>query len=268
MMAQSDYNLLNEGISGAPVFQNIDEAIQALRSKNSGPNAPTLAVDGEEFLLKPEPADGFWYCYQWFGVTLGWVERWRVNTATGEVTLAGVADNAWQSVWHPWNMLAENDGATGEIWRFAANGAVALVTTPDFVDGWEYAFSFENIQSTAGTASNTTLRCNLFRETSGAYAGAGRISEVPISVAEIGNCFFELLAPRKARRTHLGASIGGYGSATNQAANSGALNYSYWVAHAAAQKITRAQFSASAGNLTGSGTAGRIIMLKRKDSKP
>jgi hypothetical protein len=65
------------------------------------------------------------------------------GAATSPVNAAG---------WHPYNLLVAGGAQTGIIYDFAVNGAVATVTSPDFVNGYEYRFVFHGMAITLGTS--------------------------------------------------------------------------------------------------------------------
>lgn len=161
--------------------------------------------------------------------------------------------------WHPYNKVTVGDTNTGVIWSFAANGAVATVTTPDFADGWEYAFQFERLQTSSG--SSTSFNINLFRETAGAYAGASALVASGFSSTLILNGYAELLNPRLVRTHHVAQGFFAVSLISN--AVGGFTVGSGGAAHGTAQKILRAQFSCGAGNITGTGAA--IYMLRRRN---
>ena len=52
--------------------------------------------------------------------------------------------------WHPYNMVTANDGATGVFYDFAVNGAQATITTPTFVDGYDYMVRWVGISHNDG----------------------------------------------------------------------------------------------------------------------
>jgi len=162
--------------------------------------------------------------------------------------------------WQPWN------GTNGLIWSFPVDGAVSTVTSPDFEDGYEYLFVGNAVQS----SSSGNLRMNLFRETSGAYAGAVNVSITSLSGVSIIDFRAEVEFARMVRRNH--AILGGESNLGTDVALSYAGSTSrYWadagarpvVRHATAQKILRVQFSVSSGNITGSGSEGQIYMYRR-----
>ncbi|MCA3797231.1 MAG: hypothetical protein IOC66_33705 [Burkholderia sp.] len=162
--------------------------------------------------------------------------------------------------WHPFNKVTNSDANTGRIWSQAVDGAVAAVTTPDFADGWDYAFLFDRVAHSSAGAQN--LRFNLFRETSGVYAGAANHVSIPTGFFVAG--FFEIQNARLTRAAHLVSGI----SATSVLGDAVILSSSVsflgvGAAHATAQKILRAQISFSGGNITGTGAA--IYMLRRRN---
>jgi hypothetical protein len=155
--------------------------------------------------------------------------------------------------WHPYNGTNVGDGATGLIYDFAVSGAVTLITSPDFVDGYEYRFMFDMLSS-----SVTNFTVNLWRETAGAYAGATDLMSGITAGTSLLRGFVEILQPRRISNwcnvvpVDLFAQV-----ASTNAVNTGAIPTVVKVSHTTAQKILRAQFSK--GLLGG----GRVYMHKR-----
>jgi hypothetical protein len=58
--------------------------------------------------------------------------------------------------WHPYNQTAVGAG-TGLIWDFAADGAVAFVESPVFVDGYEYMWVWSALTVPGGLAVTLLL---------------------------------------------------------------------------------------------------------------
>lgn len=57
-----------------------------------------------------------------------------------------------QAMWHPYDGTNWDDGETGELWSFSTDGAQNQVTSPNFVDGYEYRFILVDLaQSGSGT---------------------------------------------------------------------------------------------------------------------
>jgi hypothetical protein len=159
--------------------------------------------------------------------------------------------------WHPFDKVTNGDANTGRIWSFAVNGAVAAVTSPDFVDGWDYGFWFERVGGSSGSVTN--FNANLWRETTGAYAGVGQIGSVAGTLVYTG--FLEIAGTRLVRTAHAitGPVVSlGAANAVQAQGVSGSV-----AVHATAQKILRCQFTCTAGNITGTGAA--IYMLRRRN---
>lgn len=165
-----------------------------------------------------------------------------IAIAEGDPTAPVVA-----SAWHPFNKVTNGDANTGQIWGFTANGAVAAVTSPDFADGWDYGFLFQDVSVAV------SLRINLWRETSGAYAGPvamGAATGVVSGFVELPFCR-RVLSSQSANFS-LGDSV-----AIRAPGNAG-------IPCSPSQKILRAQFSAGSGNI--GGTASSFIYMYRKRS--
>lgn len=161
--------------------------------------------------------------------------------------------------WHPYNKTMNNGSETGRIWSTAVDGAQAVITTPDFVDGWDYAFLFDRVAHSSGGAAN--LRFNLYRETGAAYAGVANHVSVPTGQWVTG--FFEAVGFRLIRGAHYVWSNHVLGTSADAALTSSEVLFlGVGARHATAQKILRAQISFSAGNVQGTGAA--IYMLRRR----
>ena len=161
------------------------------------------------------------------------------------------------------------DTNNGLIYNFPTDGAVATVTSPDFVDGYDYAFFIDRI---LGTTTLQALRIDWYRETSAAYSGPDALVGMSISTTVAENAFIELPMVRVTKRYHdllgsnLNASIdsfSGGGAFATANTTSGAISNS-GISHATPQKILRVRFSAASGNITGSGAIGQIYMYRRR----
>ena len=164
--------------------------------------------------------------------------------------------------WHPYNKITVGDANTGVIYSFPTNGTLATVTTPDFEDGYEYAFLVDQIRPAGGAGSNLSI--NLYRETSAAYAGTTSFGfSVGTSNFLLG--WVELLLPRETRVGHMITfnmiEYRGSNQTTPNQASSGVTG----VTHATAQKILRAQFGFSGQSITGGTGVGTITMFRRKE---
>lgn len=172
-----------------------------------------------------------------------------------------------QTAWHPYNKVTVGDTNNGLIYNFPTDGAVATVTSPDFVDGYDYAFFVDRVLSTGGGA----FRIDWYRETSAAYSGVDDLFNLSSTI--LRTAFFELPMVRVTKRYHdlIGSSSitstdsVGLNSLSRAVANttSGAINNT-GINHATHQKILRVRFSSSSGNITGSGADGKIYMYRRR----
>jgi hypothetical protein len=157
--------------------------------------------------------------------------------------------------WVPYNKILAGDSNTGLIYSFAVSGAVTTVTSPDFVDGFEYAFLFDRL--TVGTQ----IRANFYRETAAAYAGVMAITPA------IGASYSGFLVAERARQSLAGHAFESAMMTDSSASIAPANTQSgrLYIAHGATKnKILRAQFSPTSGG-TGTFTAGDIYMFKRRD---
>lgn len=203
-------------------------------------------------------------------ITSELAKKWRDNPlaiAEGDSTAP-----VNQTAWHPYNKVTVNDANTGIIYNFPTDGAVATVTSPDFQDGYEYAFMFADLASSAASA---TLRIDWYRETSAAYSGVTSVSGATLfsSTTLPLNAFFALPFVRFTRRYHIltGESLTGstniFVDANTTSIHSGVASDPVVVEgirHATPQKILRVRFSANSGNITGSGSTGTITMYRRR----
>lgn len=53
--------------------------------------------------------------------------------------------------WHPVNMVLVGDGSMGRFYDFATDGALATITTPTFVDGYDYLVRWVGASPGGGT---------------------------------------------------------------------------------------------------------------------
>lgn len=164
------------------------------------------------------------------------------------------------TIWNPYNKVTNGDANTGLIWSFAANGTVATVTSPDFVDGYEYAFWFDEVRQTNTVLNPLTV--NFYRETSAAYSGVSTLVG-SLSSSASASGYFEILMPRRVQRQHVAVLYSNALDATDVVVSDNPDRRI--VKHTTAQKLQRVQFGVSGGNsITGSGSTGRIFMYRRK----
>jgi len=186
----------------------------------------------------------------------------RTAEATAAPIAALAAGDAGAPVvaagWHPYNMANVGDGQTGLIYSFPVNGALSEITSPDFEDGYEYAFWIDQIR---GTSLGQDFRINLYRETSNAYAGF-QDTGVDVSNSSSVSGWVEIPRARRTLRNHFHYNL----LAVDSSNSINLINYDVFIVrHGTAQKILRAKFAAGFGNLTGSGSTGQIYMHRRRD---
>ena len=142
------------------------------------------------------------------------------------------------------------------IYDFAVHGTVATVTSPDFADGWEYLFLFDEAATSGGVTSD--LQIELYRATTAAYATASTILTDAAGSTVRGFCTIH--APRSTFNFHRISSEIADGAAGNSASLGATETNNALITHGTAQKLLRARFSWSAGSFNG----GKIFMLKRQ----
>jgi hypothetical protein len=149
--------------------------------------------------------------------------------------------------WHPYNSGAVGDSNTGRIWSFAVDGTATTITTPDFVDGFEYRLRFAEL---VAASLSGALRIQLFRQTTGSL---GATVDIANTTSNPIDGTVDILRPRlDASGVVLVPSlIFGTGSSVAPIA------YPY---SAARQKALRAVISVQSGNLQG----GAVFMDRRK----
>lgn len=69
--------------------------------------------------------------------------------------------------WVPYDMVEYGDGADGVIYDFSVDGAVASITSPTFVKGWDYKLVFFSLANSTGY---TDLRIQGYRVNDSTWA--------------------------------------------------------------------------------------------------
>lgn len=146
--------------------------------------------------------------------------------------------------WHPYDMVAVGDGATGVFYDFAVHGTQATITTPDFADGYEYAIRFADLGCSAASALNV----DLYRETDAAYTTVWTSANTTAGAAY---GWVEIHAPRVAGTEHF-VTARATMAVSAEAATSG-----FW--DATVQKVLRARLSWTSGNID----AGTVALYRR-----
>lgn len=159
--------------------------------------------------------------------------------------------------WHPYDGVTVGDGNTGLFYDFAVHGVVASVETPNWVDDYEYMVTLEAV-STSHNATADPFLCQLYPETTAAYAAGIAIDETPAVGATYAiSAQVRFYAPRLVQKSMLFDSISGvYDAPGVFAGNANA----YLIANATAQKHLKARFLFTSGNID----AGKMYLYRRK----
>jgi hypothetical protein len=168
-----------------------------------------------------------------------------VAIAEGDLDAPAVAAG-----WHPYDKVLNGDTNTGEVYSFAADGAVASFESPNFSDRYEYRFLIDAL----GASAIADLTIELYRATSAAYAGSALL--IVTAASELYTGRVEVLVPRKTLRAHsLRGEIAQ--DATNATGSLPQVNF--LVNHTTAQKIGKVRFAVTAGTMN----AGAVYMYRR-----
>jgi hypothetical protein len=151
--------------------------------------------------------------------------------------------------WHPYNMAAIGDGATGLIYDFAVSGAVASVETPVWADGYEYAIRIAGISGTSPFGA--ALVIDLYKETDAAYQNVYTSTATLGAADRLGDGWIEAKAPRLLKRVH---GIERFVSIDTTVETGASAMYD-----ATVQAISKARVSLSNGNID----AGQIYLYRR-----
>lgn len=153
--------------------------------------------------------------------------------------------------WHPYNKVEIGDSLDGKFYDVAVSGAVASVTTPNFVDGYEYRIRFEDYSQSLSVAGNLFA----YQETSAAYTAG--LSLLGATFNASNNYSGEIVFPL-ARRSVAMQPVRGFIAANTVGG---------WNAHTlinstvviTAQKILRSQLAPASGLID----SGRFYLDKR-----
>lgn len=154
-------------------------------------------------------------------------------------------------LWHPYDMVTAEDGATGEIWSFSADGASASIETPDFEDGFEYQLLCDTMSGSA----TADFRVGLYLATSGVYQDADLATSV--NAAQTRTLLATAIRPRDVSISH-GLSYQGWLWDGTTDTSGGYATFS--IQNATAQKIGKARVTTSAGSFDG----GQVRLFRRK----
>jgi hypothetical protein len=154
-----------------------------------------------------------------------------------------------EATWHPYNGLKVGDANTGVIYDFATTGALTTITTPDFVDGYEYMLRVEGLV----TSNAAEFQISLYSEAAAAFTTYADVTTVPGNAGNFGE--IEISVPRATtNRVNVYSRMSSVAAAADPITHGGA-SFTLTLA----SKVLRARISNGFAT-----TAGRIIMYKRR----
>lgn len=161
--------------------------------------------------------------------------------------------------WHPYNLTEVGGTETGVFYDFAVHGAQASAESPDFEDGFEYAFVFNGISSSAAA---TEFRMSLYRDTDAAYfTDAAIMASMSVSAEEVYG-IIRVEWPRNEKRVHAARWIQtGHVFRTDSGAVTVSSGNDASFSDATFQTTSKARFRFDSGNID----AGTITMLRRRE---
>ena len=147
----------------------------------------------------------------------------RDNPSAAQEGAAGAPVSVYG--WEPVDKVTVGDGKRGVIYDFAVDGALATITTPNFVDGYEYRMYVTDL------AASGAIQVGFFiyGETTG-WVEAKRIAN---SYSTVQSFDIEMRMPRISQRNHVTlicsqnlTSNGGYLFGSAQKVRNGRLDFS------------------------------------------
>ena len=157
--------------------------------------------------------------------------------------------------WHPYDMVDVGDGADGKIYDYSVDGGVTTLVTPDFADGYEYAFNFVGMSV---ASSNLQLFVEGYMETSAAYDTAHAITST-VAAANTLDILLEFPSVRRSlyRHVFIHKHSTVYTGAALASVTLGAVQY---VSDLTRQKLTRLRFGFAQTT-----DAGQVFMYRRRN---
>lgn len=184
------------------------------------------------------------------------------NSADGEVVtfaLGDIANLNIRSSWHPYDQTSPTGTETGEIYDFTTDGAVASVESPTFEDGYEYAFVFDGVSS---SATATEFRMSLYRDTDAAYFTDQAILSGLTVASEVVQGVLQVEFPRLSKYIHGTRWISeGHVFRVDSGTVTVSTGSEAKFSDGTKQTVSKARFRFDTGNID----AGNIYMLRRRE---
>lgn len=128
----------------------------------------------------------------------------RDNVAAAQEGAAGAPVSVYG--WEPVDKVSVGDGKRGVFYDFSIDGSSSAITTPNFVDGYEYRM----IVSDLGSLAAIQVQYEIFGETTG-WVEARRIAN---SYSSVSSFDIEIRMPRISQRNHI-SIVNSSGAASN-----------------------------------------------------
>lgn len=128
----------------------------------------------------------------------------RDNVAAAQESAAGAPVSVYG--WEPVDKVSVGDGKRGVFYDFSIDGSSSAITTPNFVDGYEYRM----IVSDLGSLAAIQVQYEIFGETTG-WVEARRIAN---SYSSVSSFDIEIRMPRISQRNHI-SIVNSSGAASN-----------------------------------------------------
>lgn len=159
------------------------------------------------------------------------------------------------SGWHPYDATLAEDGATGEVYAFATDGAVASIETPILEDGYEYRLAANGLSS---SVLGSDLILSMYKSTSAVYVISSTTVFSAMAVGATVQLDIDLRLPRLQAKSHFSRVMASHelGGAFQELVVSDGVGF-----HATPQKVSKVKLSLTSGNFD----AGAVYLLRRKE---
>ena len=128
----------------------------------------------------------------------------RDNPSAAQEGAAGAPVSVYG--WEPVDKVTVGDGKRGLIYDYAVDGSTSAITTPNFVDGYEYRMVVSDLASLAAIQ----VQYEIYGETTG-WVEARRIAN---SYSSVSSFDIEIRMPRISQRNHI-SIVNSQGAASN-----------------------------------------------------
>jgi len=180
------------------------------------------------------------------------IQALRDNVGAGLAGDAGAPVNA--TGWHPYDLTTVGGAQTGLIYDFAVNGPVSTIDSPDFEDGYEYRFEFDQVGNSA--PAGTDIRIQFFAQAAASLNGTSTLVTTNDSSSRVSGYVIVDL-PRLSRRYVVGSGR----FVLNPTDAQPVLSGNYGSGLTTADRVLRVRFDGPGGTFS----AGKIFMHRRRE---